>query len=111
MHKFFSIVTYVFMAFYAFALFMMLSSTFGLFGVEQDPMSGIFLILLGQPWVSRARRARQAVHQRTVGYLKTPKRSQMHQYTQTTTIGRRSRRASIPRSAQRRMCASSRLRR
>lgn len=51
MHKFFSIVTYVFMAFYAFALFMMLSSTFGLFGVEQDPMSGIFLILLGQPWV------------------------------------------------------------
>jgi hypothetical protein len=44
----------------AFALFMV--GTFGWFGQDQDPLSGVFLILLGLPWNLRAaaysRRAR-----------------------------------------------------
>lgn len=36
---------------YLFALALLLIGTFGLFGQEQDPLSGIFLIPLGLPWV------------------------------------------------------------
>ncbi len=38
-------------AFYLFALALLLIGTFGLFGQEQDPLSGIFLLPLGLPWV------------------------------------------------------------
>ena len=34
------------------ALALLLIGTFGLFGQERDPLSGVFLILLGLPWVS-----------------------------------------------------------
>jgi len=33
------------------ALFILAVGTFGWFGQERDPLSGIFLIVLGQPWV------------------------------------------------------------
>ena len=33
------------------ALALLLIGTFGLFGQEQDPLSGVFLIPLGVPWV------------------------------------------------------------
>lgn len=36
---------------WAFALFVLAVGTFGWFGQERDPLSGIFLIVLGQPWV------------------------------------------------------------
>ena len=40
----------VFVALYAFALLVFLAGTFGLFGAEQDPLSGVLLIPLGWPW-------------------------------------------------------------
>jgi hypothetical protein len=36
---------------YLVALALLLIGTFGLFGQERDPLSGIFLIPLGLPWV------------------------------------------------------------
>ncbi len=36
---------------YVAALSLFLVGTFGLFGAEQDPLSGIFLLPLGFPWV------------------------------------------------------------
>ena len=36
---------------YLVALALLLIGTFGLFGQEQDPLSGIFLLPLGLPWV------------------------------------------------------------
>jgi hypothetical protein len=36
---------------YVFALGIFGAGTFGWFGVEQDPLSGAYLILLGMPWV------------------------------------------------------------
>lgn len=36
---------------YLVALALLLIGTFGLFGQERDPLSGIFLIPLGVPWV------------------------------------------------------------
>ena len=38
-------------AFYLVALALLLTGTFGLFGQEQDPLSGIFLLPLGLPWL------------------------------------------------------------
>lgn len=35
---------------YLVALALLLIGTFGLFGQERDPLSGIFLIPLGMPW-------------------------------------------------------------
>jgi len=35
---------------YVFALAIFLIGTFGLFGQERDPLSGVFLIPLGLPW-------------------------------------------------------------
>jgi len=39
-----------FLVLYLLALAAWLIGTFGLFGNEKDPLSGIFLVLLGQPW-------------------------------------------------------------
>ena len=36
---------------YLVALALLLIGTFGLFGQERDPLSGIFLIPLGMPWI------------------------------------------------------------
>ena len=36
---------------YLLALALLLIGTFGLFGQEQDPLAGVFLIPLGLPWV------------------------------------------------------------
>ncbi len=36
---------------YLLALALLLTGTFGLFGQERDPLSGVFLIPLGLPWV------------------------------------------------------------
>lgn len=36
---------------YLLAVALLAASTFGLFGVEPDPLSGVYVILLGQPWV------------------------------------------------------------
>ena len=44
----------VFAAFYLLALGAWVVSSFGLFGVEPTAFSGIFLVLLGAPWVSLA---------------------------------------------------------
>ncbi|MBY6127942.1 hypothetical protein KUW15_04360 [Qipengyuania aquimaris] len=40
----------VFMVLYALALFLLAVGTFGWFGQEQDPLSGVFLMPLGLPW-------------------------------------------------------------
>lgn len=39
-----------FAAVYAAALVIFVIGTWGLFGVERDPLSGVFLIPLGLPW-------------------------------------------------------------
>jgi hypothetical protein len=39
-----------FVGLYAAALVLLAIGTFGLFGQEQDPLSGIFLMPLGLPW-------------------------------------------------------------
>jgi len=36
---------------YALAMALWALGTFGWFGVEKNPLSGVFLIILGQPWV------------------------------------------------------------
>jgi hypothetical protein len=36
---------------YALALLVFLTGTFGLFGQKRDPLSGVFLLPLGFPWV------------------------------------------------------------
>jgi len=41
---------YTFCTLYAAAIFLWLVGTRGWFGVEKDPLSGVFLIILGQPW-------------------------------------------------------------
>ncbi len=38
-------------ALYLVSLALLLIGTFGLFGQEQDPLSGVFLLPLGLPWV------------------------------------------------------------
>jgi len=40
----------IFAAFYLLALALLLVGTYGLFGAEQDPLAGIFLLPLGLPW-------------------------------------------------------------
>ena len=40
-----------FSALYAVALFVFLTGTFGWFGQDTDPLSGVFLLPLGLPWV------------------------------------------------------------
>lgn len=41
---------WAFAALYAVALALLVVGTFGLFGQERDPLSGVFLIPLGLPW-------------------------------------------------------------
>ena len=41
----------VFAVLYVLAVFLLLVGTFGWFGQERDPLSGVFLILLGMPWI------------------------------------------------------------
>jgi hypothetical protein len=40
----------VFAVLYLLALLLLALGTFGLMGVERDPLSGVFLVLLGIPW-------------------------------------------------------------
>lgn len=44
-------VFWAFAIFYAFALAIFLIGAFGLFGQEKDPLSAVFLIPLGFPWI------------------------------------------------------------
>lgn len=44
------IATLIFLAAYVIALALMGIGTFGLFGQEKDPLSGVFVVLLGLPW-------------------------------------------------------------
>lgn len=41
----------IFGGFYVAALALLVIGTFGLFGQAHDPLSGVFLVPLGQPWV------------------------------------------------------------
>lgn len=41
---------FIFVALYLWALGIMAIGTFGLFGEERDPLSGVFLMPLGLPW-------------------------------------------------------------
>ena len=40
----------IFAALYLLALLVLLIGTYGLFGQERDPLSGVFLVPLGLPW-------------------------------------------------------------
>ncbi|MBH5321180.1 hypothetical protein I5L03_01115 [Erythrobacter sp. JGD-13] len=40
----------IFAIFYVIAVFLLLVGTYGWFGQERDPLSGIFLMPLGLPW-------------------------------------------------------------
>lgn len=44
------IILYGFLALYVIALLLLAFGTFGLFGNEQDPLAGVFLMPLGMPW-------------------------------------------------------------
>lgn len=44
------IVFYIFIALYAIAAALLAIGTFGLFGQQSDPLSGVFLLPLGLPW-------------------------------------------------------------
>ena len=48
------IVIWIFVFLYLAAIFLLLVGTFGLFGNEKDPLSGIFLLPLGLPWALAA---------------------------------------------------------
>jgi hypothetical protein len=41
---------WIFVALYALATLLLLIGTFGWFGQEKDPLSGVFLMPLGLPW-------------------------------------------------------------
>ena len=41
---------WIFIGLYGIAILLWLVGTFGWFGAERDPLSGVFLIILGQPW-------------------------------------------------------------
>ena len=45
-----NLVLFVFATLYVVALGLLLIGTFGLFGNDRDPLSGVFLIPLGLPW-------------------------------------------------------------
>ncbi|CAD0186489.1 hypothetical protein RUESEDTHA_03398 [Ruegeria sp. THAF57] len=45
------ITTIVFAVLYLLALVAFLTGTFGWFGQERDPLSGVFLLPLGLPWI------------------------------------------------------------
>jgi hypothetical protein len=45
------VLLYVFCSIYALALLLWLTGTLGWTGTENAPLSGVFLVILGQPWV------------------------------------------------------------
>lgn len=45
------IVCAIFAVLYVIALGLLIIGTYGLFGQETDPLSGVFLIPLGMPWI------------------------------------------------------------
>ena len=45
-----AVIFYGFLALYVLALVLLLVGTFGWFGAEKDPLSGVFLLPLGLPW-------------------------------------------------------------
>ncbi|SLN24043.1 hypothetical protein PSA7680_00985 [Pseudoruegeria aquimaris] len=45
------VLTIGFALFYAAALFLFIVGTYGLFGQEKDPLSGVFLLPIGLPWI------------------------------------------------------------
>lgn len=51
MRKFVFIFSWLFLVLSVLAFSVFLIGNFGLFGVDKDPLSGVFLIVLGQPWV------------------------------------------------------------
>lgn len=50
MTRAFRIAMIIFGMLYVFALAILVIGTFGLFGQDRDPLSGVFLIPLGLPW-------------------------------------------------------------
>ncbi len=44
-------VVLIYLALWGLAVIFLIIGTFGLFGQEKDPLSGIFLVPLGLPWV------------------------------------------------------------
>ena len=50
MNRVLAVVTISFFALYTVALLIFLAGTFGWFGSEPDPLSGVYLIPLGLPW-------------------------------------------------------------
>lgn len=50
MNKVCRVITGVFLFVYLAALALLVIGTFGLFGQERDPLSGVFLMPLGPPW-------------------------------------------------------------
>ena len=60
MHRLCRILAMLFAVLYLLALAVFITGTFGLFGVEPDPLSAIYLIPLGLPW---SRFIDQAVHE------------------------------------------------
>lgn len=41
----------IYQALWGLAVILLIVGTFGLFGQEEDPLSGVFLVPLGLPWV------------------------------------------------------------
>ncbi|HRX37654.1 MAG TPA: hypothetical protein P5337_14780 [Aestuariivirga sp.] len=41
---------WIFIGLYGIAILLWLVGTYGWFGAERDPLSGVFLVILGQPW-------------------------------------------------------------
>jgi hypothetical protein len=50
MYRVCRVITGVFLFVYLAALALLVIGTFGLFGQERDPLSGVFLMPLGLPW-------------------------------------------------------------
>ena len=44
-------VFWIFVCLYGLALLLWLVGSFGLFGSPKGPMAGVFVVILGQPWV------------------------------------------------------------
>lgn len=41
---------WIFIGLYVVAILLWLAGTYGWAGTEKDPLSGVFLVILGQPW-------------------------------------------------------------
>jgi hypothetical protein len=51
MNTFCKVIVIIFALLYLFALAILAIGTFGLFGQERDPLSGVYLVPLGLPWI------------------------------------------------------------